>query len=134
MMRVAFLTTDEVNVELARQCAAECGAHLQRILPKDGVPNGRFDAVCYDLDDAPPERRAEILRGLLSRPTTRPTAVHGYGLNEDQVGRLRRRGVVVAQHLEPKVFWTLLRAVDLGLSTVPPDDAADDDTWIAPAL
>src|SRR5437016_13201071 len=88
-MRVAYLTADEVNVELARQWAAECGGHLQRIRPKDGVPYGRFDAVCYDLDDVPRERRAEILLVLLSGPITRPTAVHGYGLDDDQIGRLR---------------------------------------------
>ena len=130
-MRVAYLTTDEVNLELARQMAVESGATLRRVSPKDGAVNERFDAVLYDLDNAPREQRAEILRNLLSSRTTRPTAAHGYCLEEDQVVRLRRRGVVVAPHLKPQMFWALLRTVVLNRSAVPSDDTSDEDTWIA---
>jgi hypothetical protein len=74
---IAYLTTDEVNQDLATQMANDCGAALVVLTPKDPLPDGQFDAAIYDLDYAPAALRDEILERLTSGPNPFPIAVHG---------------------------------------------------------
>jgi len=49
-MKIAYLSTDEVNQNLAENLAARCGASQDCLSPHDPPPNGQYDAVVYDLD------------------------------------------------------------------------------------
>jgi hypothetical protein len=51
---IAYLTTDEVNLDLADRLATECGAILYPLSFRDGPPNGAFEAVLCDWDSLPP--------------------------------------------------------------------------------
>jgi hypothetical protein len=107
-MVIAYLTTDEVNQTLALQMAERCGVQLFTLEPREGPPNGEFDAVLYDLDYLP--QREAILNGLLSDSSTCKAAVHSYNLTEAQVKDLRANGVTVYRRLEPEVFVRLRAA------------------------
>src|SRR5947209_7133634 len=47
-MRFAYLTTDEVNEALARDLALACGATLEPLGPRDGLPGPGYDVVLLD--------------------------------------------------------------------------------------
>jgi hypothetical protein len=115
-MRFAYLTTDEVNQALAPEMALGCGVRLDTLFPKDGPPDGRYDAVVYDWDSWPAELRREFLKRLDKGPLYRPVAVHGYHLPEDQAEALRSRRVALYRSLQPEVFQ-LLRSAALSVST-----------------
>jgi hypothetical protein len=129
-MRIAYMTTDEVNHALAAQLARKCGAVVHKVRPGDTPPDGWFDAVLYDLDNVPTDRRRAFLAQILAGAPARLTGIHGYDLTEEQSEALRMRGVAVAQRLQPDLLRALCRAVVQKLTTVPPDDALVDETWI----
>jgi hypothetical protein len=110
-MRVAYLTTDEVNERLAQEFAIGCGVALCPLAPKEEPPDGEYDAVLYDLDSLPVERQREVMAALLAGPLPRAVAVHGYNMEDDQVEALRRRTVAVYRILQPRVFRFLRLAV-----------------------
>ena len=110
-MRFAYLTLDEVHEDLALELAATCGVTLCPLAPKDGPPDGRFDAVLIDWDSWPCQRRQEALTELLSRPTPCPVAVHGYNLEDGQVKSLCHQGVAIYGSLRPEMFRRLRRLV-----------------------
>src|SRR5262249_18156562 len=56
---IAYLTTDEVNLDLADRLATECGATLYPLSFQDGPPSGAFDAVLYDWDYLSPPWRQQ---------------------------------------------------------------------------
>jgi hypothetical protein len=116
-MSIAYLSTDEVNRHLAARMAAACGATLHPLSPKDPPPDGRFDAVLYDLKSIAPARREEIMTGALADPATRPVAVHAYNL-DTPADAPRDKGVVVTRQLGPVVLRALCRS--LGPATLPP--------------
>jgi hypothetical protein len=64
-MRIAYVSTDEVNQAWASQLAAKCGALICSLRPKDPRPDGRFDAVLYNLDDVPRDERSALIEGFL---------------------------------------------------------------------
>jgi hypothetical protein len=105
-MRIAFLTTDEVNEALALEMAQACGIDLYPLAPKDGPPDGVYDAVVCDWDSWPAELRKELLAELDDLPH-RPLAIHSYNLDEKQAEILRSRGVAVYAVLRPEVFLRL---------------------------
>jgi hypothetical protein len=109
-MRIAYLTTDEVNEQRAQQMAADCGITLCSLAPKDAPPNGEYDAVLYDWDYWPAGSQREVLAELLSGPLTHPVALHGYNLQDAQAEALPRHGVAVYRRLHPQVFRFLRRA------------------------
>ncbi len=109
-MRVAYVTTDEVNQELATRMAEDCGATLDSLSPRDPPPDGQYEAVLYDLDFLPHDSGRAILAQLLAGPASRPVAVHSYQLATRQVTALRRRGCAVYPRLEPRVFRQLRSA------------------------
>jgi hypothetical protein len=83
-MRIAYVTTDEVNRALAARIARPLGAAVTPLHPESVQPSGRFDAILYDLDRVPVDRRPALLEEILSGPPGRPWAVHGYALSEEQ--------------------------------------------------
>jgi hypothetical protein len=106
-VRIAYVTTDEVNQDLALRLADDFGAELCPLSPKDPPPNGEFDAMVYDLDYLPPEGRRAILAGLLAGPRSCAVAVHSHNLREDQADALRAGGIAVSSRLEPEMFRLL---------------------------
>jgi hypothetical protein len=129
-MRIAYATTDDVNRALAAQLAMAFGAVVKGIPPGSAPGDGRFDAVVYDLDSVPPDGRAALLEQILSGRWRCPMAVHGYSLSEGQAAALRLRGVAVGQRLDRELIRTLCVAALRAFTTVPPDDALSDLTWV----
>jgi hypothetical protein len=107
-MRIAYLSTDEVNLALAAQMAEACDCQLYPLSPRDAAPDGSFGAVLCDLDYWPPERRQTLLAELQTGPTPRSTVVHSYNLSEEQAAALRASGIVVHRRLGLEVFLLLL--------------------------
>jgi hypothetical protein len=103
-MKFALLTTDPVNAHVARKHAD--GA-LDVLFPKDPPPDGRYDAVIYDLDHWDPARRQAVLHGLLNNPPRRKVAVVSYQLRPKEVRGLRRRKVGVFKRVGPRLFRAL---------------------------
>jgi hypothetical protein len=110
-MRIAYLTTDEVNRHLAEGMAAACGLTLCPLAPKDPPAGGEFDAVLYDWDYLPARQRHEVLAALLAGRRPRAVALHSYNLEDAQAEALRRHTVGVYRRLEPRAFRFLRRAV-----------------------
>ena len=110
-MRIAYLTTDEVNQELALRWAAGQEAQLEVIWPRDEPPDGRFDAVIYDLDCLPPPLRQQLLTDLAGGGALWPAAVHSYALEGEQIKALLGRGVIVRRRLKATLFRRLSAAV-----------------------
>jgi hypothetical protein len=110
-MRFAYWTIDEVNQDLAERLAAETGVHLDVLSFRDIFPAGLFDAVLYDLDFFPPDRRQVLLADLQAGRRTEPVAVHSYHLLARHALALRRQGVIVTRRLRPQVFNRLWAAV-----------------------
>jgi hypothetical protein len=129
-MRIAYVTADEVNLALAARMARPLGAAVTPSHPEAARPRGRFDAALYDLDGVPPDDRPALLDAILSGPPGCPRAVHGYGLSGEQAAAIRSHGVAVARRLHPDLIRALCRAALRDLTTVPPDDARTDLTWV----
>jgi hypothetical protein len=106
-MLVAYLTTDAVNEDLALQMADECGVTLYPYTFNGALPNGRLDAILFDWDSLPLQRRQTILFESLADPSFLPVAVHGCGLEEEEIETFHQDGVAVFHRLEPELFKTL---------------------------
>jgi hypothetical protein len=106
-MRIALCTLDEVNEQQARDLAGRFGDTLCPLWPKDGPPNGQFDAVIYDLDYWPADSRAKLLAELREDPQHGPVAVCSLNLDEAEIKPLAVRGAAVFMHLGPDVFQSL---------------------------
>jgi hypothetical protein len=91
-MRIAYLTTDEVNKDLALRLAAQWDVTVCPLEPRDPPPDGQFDAVLYDWDHWPADRRPRTLTPASARPMRQPVALHSYGLEQEQARALRRGG------------------------------------------
>ncbi len=129
-MRIAHVTTDEVNLALGVEAASPLGASMTPLGPGEMSTHFLFDAVLYDLDRVPPNRRAALLDEIHSEMADRPMAVYGYCLSEEQAQKLRFHGVAIAQRLHTALIRTLANAVRQNLGAVPPDDAMTELTWI----
>ena len=109
-MRVAYLTTDEVNEHLAVTMAAACDIQLVPRAPGQAPPDGEFDAVLYDWDYLPPEHRQALRERLRVGRGPGRVIVHGYNLGKKEVAAWRQQGIAVFRRLESKVFRALRRA------------------------
>ena len=107
-MLFAYLTLDEVNQELAGMLADAAGVELDATDFRDACPDRQFDAVLYDLDYLPNDRREALLAALTAGRMAEPVAVHSYRLSVRQARALRQQGVIVARRLGPKLFARLL--------------------------
>jgi hypothetical protein len=110
-MRIAYLTTDEVNQNLALELAQRHGLTLCPQEPRDVAPCGSFDAVLYDWDFWPADRKEDVLAGLLAGPVAQPVALHSYHVDREQAEALRQRGVLVWRVLDTSLFAALRQAV-----------------------
>ena len=106
-MLIAYVTTDEVNEQLALQMAEESGQTVCPLSPSDAPPDEDFDAAVYDCDFLPAQRQQATLAQLLAGQAPCRAAVHGYNLDEDCAKALRRRKVEVYRTLQPEVFRRL---------------------------
>jgi hypothetical protein len=110
-MRIAYLTTDEVNKDLALRLGTQWEVTVSPLEPRDPPPDGEFDAVLYDWDHWPVDRRPQALTDTSAQPMRQPVAVHGYGLEQEQARALRRSGVLLFDRLESRTFLDLQRTV-----------------------
>jgi hypothetical protein len=129
-VRIAYLSNDEVDQALADGMARKCGAVICTRPPEDPPPDGLCDAVLYNLDDLPRDRRSALLEELRRAKPDRPTAVHGYDMTEEQARALDRCGVAASRRLHPGLIHRLLTAARRDRETVPEDDAGTEMTWI----
>src|SRR5262249_22232563 len=97
-MRVAYLTTDEVNEQLAQEMAIRCGITLCSVAPKDPPPDGEYDAILYDRDSLPIARQREVMAELRAGPLPHAVALHGYNLEEVMAAALNRNTLAVYRH------------------------------------
>jgi hypothetical protein len=128
-MRIAYMTTDEVNRASAAQMAGECGAFICALAPKDSPPDDQFLAVLYDLDDMHKQQRAELVAQILRSPSTRPRAVHGYDITDEEASALRRHGVAVSKRLRAGLIRSLCKAAQPSRATVRRDERTEL-TWV----
>jgi hypothetical protein len=91
-MPIAYLTTDEVNKNLALRLAAQREMTVYPVKSRDLPPDGEFDAVLCDWDHWPANRRPKALTQLSAGPIRHPAALHGYGVDQEKAPTLRRRG------------------------------------------
>ena len=98
-MRIAYLTMDEVNADLARRWADIINADVFPLGPRDPLPNGNYDAAIYDVDMLPECLRNKVLTMLISGPILCPSAMHSYNVRKRDVQALRARGVIVQRRL-----------------------------------
>jgi hypothetical protein len=119
IMRLAYLTLDEVNQHQALTLATEHNVSLDVHARSDAIAEQEFDAVLYDPDSFPARDRQANLRTVLAGPLHHPVAVHSYNFSADQLEVLRARGVivVVARRLEADVFAEIVNAVSGAVTT-----------------
>ncbi len=129
-MRIAYMSTDEVNQALAAGLAANYGTVVCSQHPKDPPPDGRFDAVLYNLDDVPRDQRPALLAGFRRGKPDHPTAVHGYDIIDEQARTLKRNGVPAARRLHSALLRSLFTAARKNRETVPQDDSRTALTWV----
>ena len=110
-MRIAYLTTDEANHDLARRTADGCGANLEVLAQAGPSPEAAYDAVLVDWDYLPDDGRALILAALLAGLWHCPVAVHGYHLEDKLRDILSQKGVATHRRLEPHWLARWLRQV-----------------------
>jgi hypothetical protein len=108
--KLSVRTTDPYHAGLAEELAGRHGLAVDITFPREPLPGPReADGLVYDIDylclDA--RQRRELLKALAEKPTPMPTAVVGYGLEEDEAEALRRNGVVVASRLDDALFAEL---------------------------
>jgi hypothetical protein len=129
-MRIAYITSDEVNRASAAQMAGKCGAFICALAPKESPSDDQFHAVLYDLDVLPRQQRAELVAQIVSSPCTRPRAVHGYDITDEQTTILRRHGVAVSQRLRAGLMRCLCKAAQPSCATVATEEDRTELTWV----
>jgi hypothetical protein len=106
-VRIAYLTTDEVNEDLALRLADKCDATLYSVGLRGAPPDGEVDVVLFDWDHLPEDHREKVLARLLKGRRSSALALHSYNLEEAQVQALRKRGVAVFHRLNRRLFRRL---------------------------
>jgi hypothetical protein len=122
---IAYLTTDEVNQDLAQNLAESCGTTLYLLTFQETPLDGTFDAVLYDWDYLPRHQRRRIQDQLLRADLPCPVAVHGYTLGEGQRKAFHLHDVAAHRRLEPGIFMRLRRVAQQAAASRPYDDEAE---------
>jgi hypothetical protein len=105
---LAYLTTDEVNEDIAVRLAVKYNAILVPLFPRDTPPDTEYDAVLYDFDFLPEESRQKIVNDLLSAPAKRPVALHSFNVDDRLRQDLQAKGVRVFRRLRVDCFQRLV--------------------------
>jgi hypothetical protein len=129
-MRITYVSTDEVNQDLAARIAAKFGVGVCKRLPKDRKPDDLCDAVLYNLDDVPRAERSALIEGFRCGKPDRPTAVHGYDITDEQARTLSRNGVATARRLHSDLLCILFIEARRYRKTVSPDGDRAELTWV----
>jgi hypothetical protein len=129
-MRIAYVSTDEVNQDLAARIAAKFGMGDCKWLPKDRNPHDLCDAVLDNLDDVPRAERPALIEGFRYAEPDRPTAVHGYDITDEQARTLSRNGVATARRLHSDLLCVLFIEARRHRKTVSPDGDRTELTWV----
>src|SRR5262249_37109816 len=111
VMRIGYLTLDEVNENLARRLAARFRVQLERLSFCDDSAEQHYDARLYEVDYLTPGDRQRLFARMINRSVDTPVAMHGFHLSRRDVRSLRAAGIAVFRRLKPKVFRRLLEAV-----------------------
>jgi hypothetical protein len=109
VMRIGYLTLDEVNENLAQELAARFHIRLERLSFCDDAAVQCCDALLYEVDFLAPGDRERLLARLIDRSGDAPVAVHGFHLCRRETRFLRGSGIKVFRRLETKVFRQLIR-------------------------
>jgi hypothetical protein len=109
-MRVAYISTNELNHDLAVQLGDECGITVFPTRSVDARHHGAFDALLYDWDSLSPLRHEETFVAALAA-TECPVAVHGYGLDREEAETLHQDGIAVFGRLDARIFTRLRGSV-----------------------
>jgi hypothetical protein len=109
VMRIEYLSNDDVNQQLAVQLADQCGATLEVRSFEDPPSRHAYDFVVYDLDYLPATQRDQILGELLARPVRLPLVVHSFNLQAKEIAGLEANGVRVFCRLGLDLFLKLRR-------------------------
>ncbi len=127
-MLLAYLTTDEVNWQLAQQLVEGNGTILYPLTFHDQPLDRPFDAVLYDWDHIPPDDRLAIFPKLLADGRTFRVALHAYGLDDGHAKALRSKGVAIFRRLDAGLFRDLVPVCETALTSAvvhrPPHVAA----------
>jgi hypothetical protein len=129
-MKIAYMNTDEVNLELAARTAARFGAVVCRLVPEGPPSDGLFDAVLYNLDEVPRDQRSNFLDRVRIDSSHRPTGVHGYDITDEQARALSRSGVVSSKRLHVDLLRDLFSAARRVREIVREEDVGTDLTWV----
>jgi hypothetical protein len=113
-MRIAYVSVDEVNQELALRIAERCGVALFPLSPQEPLPWDDFDAVLYDLDGLQTQQRRLILTSLTAKTPRYPVGVHSYNLGEAESKALRENGITVFRRLGRKLVQRLRTVASRG--------------------
>jgi hypothetical protein len=124
-MCIAYMTTDDVNQNLAALVGPECGASLVNWPGRDLPSGDGIEAVIYDLDHLDPQHREVVMKELLSRPSPTPAAVHSYNLTDQQMATLHANGVIVSRHFDPDVLRRLCQVASSPRLSPPDGDGPD---------
>jgi hypothetical protein len=117
-MLIAYISSDEVNRDMASRMAAARETTLHSFFPECKPPDSRFGAVLYDLDSMPTWLRRRVVAELLTTTPSRPMAVHTYKLDGETVA-LRGKGVTVNRRLGPHVIRALCPPSDRDPAPLP---------------
>jgi hypothetical protein len=131
MMRIAYVSNDEVNRELAARMAAEFGAAFCTLHPHGPAPEGKFDVVLYNLDDLATHDQALLVEGLRRGAGQRPTGVHGYDVTDEQESNLKKIGVAASRRLHRDLLRGLCTAALQHHQPPAPDESSTDLTWVS---
>jgi hypothetical protein len=126
-IRIAYHTTDEVNLDSATQTAQEYGASLAGLADPDVRPGGSLAALLCDLDRVDSRRGQAIVNELRSRPAPFPVAVHGYDLGDEDMTVLHANGVIASRQFDPEVVRALCRASESSHRVVPDPEGRDSE-------
>jgi hypothetical protein len=110
-MRLAYLTRDEVNQELALTFASEHGVELDVLARGVALKGLEYDALLYDFDSFPSEEREANLVVVASYLKNKHLAVHSYNLEKRQLRDLRGAGALTAKQLREELFGRLLATI-----------------------
>jgi len=106
-MRIAYWTTDVVNLDLAARLVARYEGTICPLYPKDLGTSEHFDAELFDLDHPGPPFAQGALDKLLLVPPDVPVAVHSYQLDPAKARALWLKGIAVYSRLDDDVLRRL---------------------------